>query len=90
MNTIPPITDPLGRSWTQPNHESIVVSDKLALMTQQEFDQLREYSGTIPSGVYPGKMWKAKLSDGTWQLRWFGESGNPDLCTNNSREIFIT
>lgn len=40
-------------------------------VTQRQLDFLPEYSTTIPSGVYPHKIWKAKLKDGSWQIRTF-------------------
>jgi hypothetical protein len=86
---IPPITDPLGSHWVQPAPDDILVSDDTAVMSQPAFAGLREYSSTIPSGVYPGKMWKAQLEDG-WYLRWYGiVPGREDLCSNNQRKISI-
>lgn len=87
MNTIPPITDPLGRHWQQPDPAHIVVDDARALMCRSTFNRLLEYSSTIPTGVYHGKMWKANAA-GVWMLRWFGDGG-PTHCTNNQRKILI-
>ena len=90
VHIIPPITEPLGRHWKQPARESILVDKTHAVMTRHDFDGLHEYSRSIPSGVYPGKMWKAIMNDGTALLRWFGfVEGRPDLCSNNEREILI-
>lgn len=55
-NTIPPITDPMGRHWRQPSVASIALDDTHALMDDATFQALPEYSATRPSGVYPGKM----------------------------------
>ena len=30
-------------------------------LTEQEFDELLEYSCTVPTGVYIGKQWKRKV-----------------------------
>lgn len=89
LNEIPPITNPLGKSWTQPNHESIVVTDSYAIVDENEFNQLREYSHTIPSGVYDGKMWKAQAQNGEWFLRWFSPAENPANCKINDRLIVM-
>ena len=90
IGLIPPITEPLGRHWKQPALDSILVDGTHAVMTRRSFEELHEYSRSIPSGVYPGKMWKSIMPDGTAMLRWFGiVEGNSDLCSNNQREILI-
>jgi len=88
-NTIPDITEPMGKHWKQPDQGHILIDDDYALMVQWAFDMLHTYSTSYPSGVYPGKMWKAHIR-GTWYLRWYGEvEGCPNLCSNNQREILI-
>lgn len=96
---IPPITDPMGKSWRQPDPENFVIDDTHVIMSQRDFDQLAEYSTSNPSGVYPGKCWKAERLEfegrgfrrtGQWFLRWFGESEiGPGYCSNHQREIII-
>ncbi len=89
MNQIPPMTDPRGKHWDQPSLDEVLVDDKHAVMSRAAFRKLYEYSTTVPSGVYPGKMWRAEHSGHHW-LRWFGVvPGNPDVCSNNQREILI-
>ncbi|SPX71964.1 hypothetical protein [Morganella morganii] len=89
-NTIPKMTDPLGRYYDQPSADNILIDDTHAVITRRDFDLLANYSYSIPSGVYPGKMWKAITSDGTAYLRWFGIApGRDDVCTNNQRKILI-
>lgn len=87
---IPPMTDPLGRHWQQPAAEGILIDDTFAVMDSQTYRALAEYSGSVPSGVYPGKMWKAVTQDGRKFLRWYGtvEDRN-DICSCNAREILI-
>jgi hypothetical protein len=101
VSPIPPITDPLGRSWQQPARERILIDDTHALMLQAEFERLAEYSATMPTGVYPGKMWKRHdgvydpvfLAAGgvpTWKLCWFGFSEKgPGFCSIHHREILL-
>ena len=81
MIAIPQMTDPLGRHWKQPNRDSILIDETHAVMGQRTFDELMTYSSTIPSGVYPGKMWKATLDDGSHRMGRKG--GYPDFmaCT---------
>ena len=67
---IPVITDPLGKYWDQPSLDDIAIDDDVAMMTPKAFDELLDYSASIPSGKYAGKMWKACYRDG-WYLRWY-------------------
>lgn len=93
---IPVMTDPMGRHWRQPPPERIEIDDKHALMTEATFKDLLEYSATIPSGVYPGKMWRRH--DGAfdmnskrppkWMLCWFGEVRD-GKCEIHFREVML-
>jgi hypothetical protein len=101
-NLPPPITEPMGRNWNQPPITAIEIDDTHALMSRRTFDQLAEYSASLPTGVYSGKMWKRH--DGVfdagfihsggkpeWLLCWYGESGKgPDWCSNNYRKIILS
>jgi hypothetical protein len=98
-NQIPPMTDPMGLHWRQPDPALILTDDTHALMSQTTFDKLSEYSCTTPSGCYPGKMWKrhdglydpkCKPEDRCWYLAWYGVSEKgPDWCSNNYRQVII-
>ncbi len=100
IEEIPLITDPMSQGWKQPDRREILLDDTHAVMTRQTFNRLVEYSGSFPSGVYPGKMWKRH--DGgfdrqfracggipTWKLVWFGKHPDPKFVSNNSRDIAI-
>lgn len=100
LEAIPPITDPLGKSWNQPERSEILIDETHALMTRRTFDQLAEYSGSFPTGVYEGKMWKRH--DGSfdreylrhggkpvWMLVWYGRCSKPDHVSNNFRTIVL-
>jgi hypothetical protein len=87
---IPPITDPLGASWKQPKRENILIDGTHAVMSVGDFNSLLEYSSSIPSGVYPGKMWRRNdglldrqyLANGrvpVWLLCWYAESKRHDI-----------
>lgn len=83
---IPPITDPLGRAWDQPDHSGWLFDDSHVVLPLRDFEQLREYSHSFPSGVYPGKAWKAQSPLGGWVVRWFDEHPtDPNLCRNMQR-----
>ena len=86
---IPDIVHPLGKYWEQPNKDNILIDDTHALMNEHSLDELYEYSMSIPTGVYVGKMWKSKVSD-KWILRWFGNEIDKGLLPILSREILIS
>lgn len=88
-NVIPEITDPLGRAWRQPDKKKILIDDHHAVMNKKEFDELSEYSATLPTGVYEGKMWRLLSDDNKNYLYWYGASDNPKKCSVNSREIIL-
>lgn len=86
------MTDPMGKYWNQPKTEDILIDDTHAVVTADTFDQLANYSHSIPTGVYPGKMWKCAGKDGDiifWWLRWYGISDKPNHCSFNERIILI-
>jgi hypothetical protein len=89
MNEIPPMTDPLGRYWDQPDPSGILLDDTHAVMTAHSFKALHDYSHSMPTGVYPGKMWKRQTGKGTWYLTWFGEHEDPKLCSINQRILLV-
>ena len=76
---IPPITDPLGKHWQQPHRRFIELDDTHALMSEQTFKGLKEYSTSIPTGRYESKMWKGFIK-GEWYLVWLA----PDTIMNLS------
>lgn len=85
---IPPITDPLGRHWSQPDRSEISVSSNFAKMTRATFAKLPCYDSTLPTGVYDGKMWARRQSNGTL-LCWFGPADDPTKCSLNTRKIIL-
>lgn len=85
---IPPITDSLGRGWKQPHRRFIELDDTHALMSEQTFKALKEYSITMPTGVYNGKMWK-RFANGEWYLVWFAPDKDPSKARIEKRKILI-
>lgn len=85
---IPPITDPLGQHWRQPHRRDIELDDTHALMSKQTFKGLPEYSCTIPSGKYEGKMWRMNRG-GKWYLAWYGPDHDLGYLSIEYREILI-
>ncbi len=96
-NRIPPITDPMGRHWSQPDSSLIEIDDTHARMTAATFRQLAEYSCSQPTGVYPGKMWRRDAwvvlpgASDRHILCWYGnEDPEPTkYCSNHYRIISI-
>lgn len=83
------MTDPLGKHWDQPDREEIAISTYCASMRDATFLNLPEYSASIPTGMYAGKMWRANCGD-CWELRWYEDNPNPKLITIKSKAIIIT
>ena len=101
---VPPITDPMGRGWEQPDRLKMVFDSKTVIMSREDFNKLYEYSTSNPTGCYLGKMWKRqnyniiKGDDDedvikwlhTWKLCWFDLSSKGDKwCSTETREIII-
>ena len=86
-NVKPAMTDPLGKCWDQPSLSGIEIDDTHALMSESDFNKLKDYSCSSPSGVYEGKMWKCKWGD-NWVLRWWSNIDN-SMCECNQRVILI-
>ncbi len=85
---IPMMTHPLGMGWDQPQRNEITLDEECAMMNHSTFDQLHDYSMSIPTGAYEGKMWKRVQSNGNW-LVWYGISEDPNKVSINSLPILI-
>ena len=94
VEVIPLITDKMGRNWEQPNRDLIELDETHALMSWIEFDKLAEYSCSLPTGTYVGKMWKRHFPNvllehvGIWYLCWYDKIIE-DHITIERREIII-
>ncbi len=88
MTLIPMMTDKLGMSWDQPSRNDIAVDDECALMDESAYKALHEYSRSIPTGAYEGKMWKRIEAAGPL-LMWYGISEKPGMVSISSRPIII-
>jgi hypothetical protein len=86
---IPPITSELGRQWTQPDHNEFLFDETYVLMERTSFCRLAHYSGTFPSGVYDGKMWKRFELELGWLLVWYGNNAGPGRSSIEFRQILI-
>lgn len=87
---IPECIHPLCKAWDQPENTEIEIDDTHALMFKKTFEHLKEYSCSIPTGVYSGKMWKAHGLDDEWYLRWYeNDKENVGMCWIKSRVILV-
>lgn len=89
MTEIPPITDPMGKYWDQPPVSDILVDDTHALMTFLTWKRLAEYSSTLPTGTYTGKMWKAFRTGGNWFLCWYGAIEGKDILIHTRAILLV-
>jgi hypothetical protein len=90
-NVIPPLTDPACKNWRQPTANNILIDDVNALMSEDDFNQLTDYSSyKLDRDIQPyvGKMFKRKVKD-HWQLVWYSYDPEPKWCKNNYRIIII-
>ena len=54
----PPITHPMGSGWRQPDPSRMAFDETHVVLFERDFFELHEYSTSLPSGVYGGKMWR--------------------------------
>lgn len=95
---VPSVHTEWVKLWDQPDPNAFAwdLAEKEVFLSEAEFNGLREYSRSNPSGVYPGKMWKARISDGQWILHFFGFSYkagtneiNEKKCSYNTYKLIV-
>jgi len=100
LDSIPLMTHPLGRYWEQPDLSDVLIDNSHALLSPEQFEELSDYSCSIPTGVYEGKAWKRLNGEfdedfrrrggvPEWQLCWYGPSSDPTKCSINVRTILV-
>lgn len=81
-------TDAEWAAMTLPKSGLCVVTDDAAVMDVEYFDQLLEYSASIPTGMFIGKRWKCRSYEGNWwYLREYFPSDEPNTVTIRTRRI---
>lgn len=88
-NVIPLMTHPLGKYWEQPSLDKILIDDEYAVMTIETLKEIHDYSHSIPSGIYEGKIWRGSDDKKEWYLNWWGFGSSPEKVTHNVRKILI-
>jgi hypothetical protein len=87
-NVIPKMTNPMGVHWDQPSAVDISISDDCAAMDEDTLRDLPDYTYTLPTGAYAGKMWRRFVDGKGWCLVWYGYSEKgPNFCSINCRKI---
>lgn len=90
MNEIPEMTNPLGKAWEQPKRENIRLDDENAYIRKADFDLLKQYDTSNPSGVYAGKMWKRSVGGDNYILCWWVDVPDKEgYCKVNYRKILL-
>lgn len=104
MTLIPIMTHPLSKHWEQPDSRNFIfdIENKTVAMNKDDFDKLHNYSCSIPSGVYEGKMWKANANEfppngdfekwdktPKWYLRWYDRDEDPNKCSIKTYSLII-
>jgi hypothetical protein len=100
MNDIHPprLDSPYGPNvWQQPARESILIDDVHAVMSRHTFEQLAEYSASIPSGAHPGKLWRRAngkhdpnhKGEPIWLLCWYGPLADLSKVSINYRTVLL-
>lgn len=85
---IPPMVDPRGAFWVQPSPSEFAIGE-CAITTLPTFKKLNEYSSTVPTGVYPGKMWKRRERGDVWYLCWYAESESEGYCDIRRKRLLV-
>jgi len=86
-NLIPVMDDPLGKHWDQPSDVRFAPMDEThVILTPHQTRQLAHYNSSMPSGVYPGKVWGRK-EPGRYLLAWYGPETPDHKCPIMFREI---
>ena len=79
-----------SKAWTQVD----VDDDRgpgvhgIALMPLDVFNELADYSCTLPTGTFVGKRWK-RLQDDQWWMGEYVDDPNPERIGILWREIYI-
>lgn len=89
LQIIPDMTHPYGKHWKQPKRDDILITEKEAKMSEEDFKKLADYSHSQPTGAYEGKMWKTSAAEGGYYLAWFGVGKTESTVSTNFRKITI-
>jgi hypothetical protein len=102
MQPVPPMTDPYGEYWSQPDPNTFLFDDTHVLMTRDQLRELPEYTITLPTGTYVGKMWRSysgrvkhvadarvQIEKDAWMLCWYEDCEDPTRIAIKRRTILL-
>jgi hypothetical protein len=90
---IPESESPYGaNAFQMPDKDDIafIEGKDFCYMKVETFNKLLEYSTSLPSGVWVGKLWKAHRQDGNWYLMWYDKVNEEGKCPVGSKRIYVT
>lgn len=69
----------------------MLTDDKSVILTQKEFDDLPEYTISLPTGTFIGKQWKRDMEwcKRGWVMGEYTNHPDPNLVGIIWRDIFI-
>jgi hypothetical protein len=75
-------------------YPEMLMDDEVAIVSQEDFDRLSDYSASIPTGVCDGKVWKALVYEtekrGFYKLRFFEkDEADQHQCFVRQRRLII-
>jgi hypothetical protein len=69
---------------------SMLLDETDAVMSPAEFADLSEYSSSLPSGTYVGKLWKCRAASGPrWLLGEYVDDATPGMIGIRWRHIHV-
>lgn len=68
----------------------IIFIEDVACVSQHDLIRLPEYSTSLPTGMYPGKVWKRRGVGDRWLLAETVESEKPGYVDILWRDIKVT
>lgn len=68
----------------------LIIGDEVAFVTLQDFNRLAAYNTSMPTGMYPGKVWKRRGAGDRWLLAETVEADDPDYVNIVWRDLRVT
>ncbi len=68
--------------------EGFLLDNKIAIVSAQAFKALKDYSRSLPTGAFPGKIWKRQCPDG-WVLGMYTEHEDPSKVSIEWRTLIV-
>jgi len=88
-------------AMTLPARGTCIVDDKTAIMDREYFNELLDYSLTMPTGCFIGKRWRrdanirvrygaqARIDGPRWLMGEYVKTDDPNMAATKWREIVV-